>query len=60
MNYFIWFWQNTKGIRRNTVMRIVAGVGQVAFGLLMVWLSKQFIDDTIRRGTSEDIAWMIS
>lgn len=59
MNYVGWFWRNTKGIRLNTAVRIVAGIGQVALGLLMVWLSKQFIDDTIRRGTAEDIMWMI-
>ena len=58
MNYVTWLWQNTKGIRVNTVVRIFAGIGQVALGLLMVWLSKQFIDDTIRKGTAEDIAWM--
>ena len=40
-------------------MRIVIGIGRVAFGLLMVWFSKMFIDVTIRTGTSKDIIWMI-
>ena len=40
-------------------MRIVIGIGRVAFGLLMVWFSKMFIDVTIRTGTSQDIIWMI-
>ncbi len=43
----------------NTLVRIVAGVGQVALGLLMVWLCKRFIDYTIRSGSEEDIIWMI-
>ena len=58
--YVVWLWQNTKGIRLNMVVRIVAGLGRVAFGLLMVWLCKRFIDVTIRTGTSEDIVWMIA
>ena len=40
-------------------MRIVIGIGRVAFGLLMVWFSKMFIDVTIRTGTSQDIIWII-
>ena len=57
--YLVWLWQNTKGIRLNMLLRIVAGIGRVAFGLLMVWLCKQFIDVTIRIGTSDDILLMI-
>ena len=44
-------------------VRIVAGIGQVALGLLMVWLSKRFIDVTIRTGSGGDmlrmIAWLV-
>jgi ABC-type multidrug transport system fused ATPase/permease subunit len=58
--YVVWLWQNTKSIRLNMVVRIVAGLGRVAFGLLMVWLCKRFIDVTIRTGTSDDIVWMIA
>lgn len=57
--YLDWLWQNTRGIRLNMLVRIVAGVGRVAFGLLMVWLCKRFIDVTIRTGTSDDILLMI-
>jgi ABC-type multidrug transport system fused ATPase/permease subunit len=57
--YLVWLWQNTQGIRLNMLVRIVAGIGRVAFGLLMVWLCKQFIDVTIRNGTSDDILLMI-
>ena len=39
--------------------RIVAGVGRVSLGLLMVWLCKRFIDVTIRQGTTNDIILMI-
>ena len=40
------------------VVRIVAGAGRVALGLLMVWLCKRFIDVTIRTGTGNDIVQM--
>lgn len=43
----------------NMLVRIVAGIGRVAFGLLMVWLCKRFIDVTIRTGTTDDILYMI-
>ncbi len=43
----------------NMLVRIVAGIGRVAFGLLMVWLCKRFIDVTIRTGTTDDILLMI-
>ena len=53
--YLVWLWQNTRDIRWNMLVRIVAGIGRVAFGLLMVWLCKRFIDVTIRTGTTDDI-----
>ena len=59
MTYVVWLWQNTKHIRLNMLIRIVAGLGRVGFGLLMVWLCKRFIDVTIRTGTRSDIFTMI-
>ena len=59
MNYISWLWRNSRGIRLNTVVRIVAGIGQVVLGLLMVWLSKRFIDVTIRTGTADDVLTMV-
>ena len=59
MRYIAWLWHNITGIRLNMLIRIVAGIGRVTFGLLMVWLCKRFIDVTIRRGTTEDIWLMI-
>ena len=47
------------GIRANTLVRVVAGIAQVVLGLFMVWLSKQFIDVTIRQGDSDDVLRMI-
>lgn len=35
--------------------RIIAGIGRVAFGLLLVWLCRHFIDVTIRSGTATDV-----
>ena len=59
MKYFRWIWRGMQGIRWNTLVRIVAGIVQVALGLLMVWLSRRFIDETIRTGTDRDIVWMV-
>ncbi|MBO4660153.1 MAG: ABC transporter ATP-binding protein [Prevotella sp.] len=59
MSYITWLWHNSRGIRWNTLIRIITGIGQVWLGLLMVWLSKLFIDDTIRTGSPDDILRMI-
>ena len=59
MKYFSWLWRNSCGIRWNTAVRIVTGIGQVVLGLLMVWLSKRFIDETIRTGTADDVLRMV-
>ena len=59
MNYISWLWRNSRGIRFNTLVRVVTGIGQVALGLLMVWLSRRFIDDTIRTGTADDVLHMV-
>ena len=58
MSYISWIWRNTLGVRWNALARIVVGVVQVALGLLMVWLSKRFIDETIRTGTTDDLLHM--
>ena len=58
MKYFRWIWHNTLGIRWNTAVRIVAGTAQVALGLLMVWLCRRFIDETIRTGSAHDVTVM--
>ena len=59
MNYIAWLWHNSRGIRFNTLVRIVTGIGQVVLGLLMVWLSRKFIDETIRTGTADDVLRMV-
>ena len=59
MKYVFWIVRNMKGIRLNTLVRIVTGITQVMLGLFMIWLSKQFIDITIRTGTGDDIVRMI-
>ena len=59
MKYISWLWNNSRGIRWNTVVRIVFGIGRVWFGLMMVWLSRRFIDETIRTGSTEDVLWMV-
>ena len=60
MKYVAWLWQNTQGTRLNSSVRIVLGAAQVALGLLMVWLSKRFIDETIHTGSREAIVQMIT
>lgn len=59
MKYVWWLWQQSRGIRWNSAVRIVTGVLQVGLGLTMVWLSRRFIDETIRTGTTDDIIHMI-
>jgi ABC-type multidrug transport system fused ATPase/permease subunit len=60
MKYIVWLWHHSHGIRFNTAVRIVAGIGRVSLGLLMVWLCKQFIDVTIRTGSDDDIWVMVA
>ena len=59
MKYAYWLWRNTLGIRWNTAVHIVTGIGQIALGLLMVWLSRLFIDVTIREGSADDVLQMV-
>jgi len=59
MRYIVWIWRNMAGIRWNTLVRVVTGTTQVLLGLFMIWLSKQFIDVTIRTGTTDDIIRMV-
>ena len=60
MRYVVWLWRNTRGIRMNMLVRILAGIGRVSLGLLMVWLCKLFIDKTVWTGDTRDIALMIA
>ena len=60
MKYVTWLWHNMLGIRWNSAVRIIIGIGQVGLGLLMVWLSRVFIDKTIRTGTAEDVMQMVA
>ena len=60
MKYVTWLWRNTRGIRWNTAVRIVVGITQVWLGLLMVWLSRLFIDETIRTGSTDDVLQMVA
>ena len=55
MKYLVWLWHNTRGIRRDMAMRVVAGTVQAVLGLGVVWFSKRLIDETIRTGTTADI-----
>jgi len=59
MKYINWLWNNSRGIRWNTAVRIVLGIGRVWLGLMMVWLSRRFIDETIRTGTVNDVLQMV-
>jgi len=59
MKYLRWIWRAMAGIRWDTLWRILIGIAQVALGLLMVWLSRRFIDQTIRTGTDREVVAMI-
>ena len=50
MRYVRWFWRQMGDIRTNVLVRIVAGVAQVAFGLLLVLLCRRFIDYAVWHG----------
>lgn len=60
MKYVSWLWHNTCGARFNIALRILLGCAQVALSLLMVCLSKRFIDVTIREGSEQDVIRMIA
>ena len=60
MKYIAWLWRNSRGIRWYSLVRIVTGIGQVVLGLMMVWLSKRFIDETIRTGSTDDVLRMVA
>lgn len=60
MKYVAWLWHNMLGIRWNTAVRIIIGIGQVGLGLMMVWLSRVFIDKTIRTGSADDVIQMVT
>ena len=60
MRYVWWLWHNTRGIRWNSLVRVMAGIAQVMLGLWMVWLCKQFIDVTIRTGSRDDVLVMVA
>lgn len=44
IHYVRWFWQQSAGVRGRLLLRITAGLMQVGLGLLLVWLSRRFID----------------
>ncbi|MBO6078956.1 MAG: ABC transporter ATP-binding protein [Bacteroidaceae bacterium] len=58
MKYSNWIWRNMQGIRWNTAVRILTGTAQVVMGLMMVWLCRRFIDETIRTGSAHDVTVM--
>ena len=59
MKYIAWLWRGTRNFRLNILTRVLLGTGRVALGLLTIWLSKRFIDETIRSGSSDDVIRMI-
>ena len=55
--YIRWYWQQTYGIRARLLTRIATGLIQVGLGLLLVWLSRRFIDVSIwKDDMARDIA----
>ena len=51
MKYARWFIANSRGLRLNITVRILAGLTQTALALGVVWLSKRLIDDVAMTGT---------
>ena len=56
MKYARWFIDNSRGIRPNILVRIMAGLLQTGLALCVVWLSKRLIDDVAMRGTMSEMA----
>ena len=56
MKYARWFIDNSRGIRLNILVRIMAGLLQTGLALCVVWLSKRLIDDVAMRGTISEMA----
>ena len=56
MKYARWFIDNSRGIRLNILVRIMAGLLQTVLALCVVWLSKRLIDDVAMRGTMGEMA----
>ena len=55
MKYARWFIDNSRGIRLNILVRIMAGLLQTGLALCVVWLSKRLIDDVAMRGTMSEM-----
>ena len=56
MKYARWFIDNSRGIRLNILVRIMAGLLQTGLALCVVWLSKRLIDDVALTGTMREMA----
>ena len=56
MKYARWFIDNSRGIRLNILVRIMAGLLQTVLALCVVWLSKRLIDDVAMTGTMREMA----
>ena len=56
MKYARWFIDNSRGIRLNILVRIMAGLLQTVLALCVVWLSKRLIDDIAMTGTMGEMA----
>ena len=56
MKYARWFINNSRGIRLNILVRIMAGLLQTGLALCVVWLSKRLIDDVAMTGTMSEMA----
>ena len=48
--YALWFFRQMSAVRGRLLLRIIAGLLQVALGLWLVWLCRRFIDVVIWRG----------
>ena len=48
--YALWFFSQMSAVRGRLLLRIIAGLLQVALGLWLVWLCRRFIDVVIWRG----------
>lgn len=60
MKYLCWLARHTVGMRLNILTRILLGLGQTLLALLVVWLSKRFIDEVVFTESTREMVLQVA
>lgn len=60
MKYLCWLARHTEGMRLNILTRILLGLGQTLLALLVVWLSKRFIDEVVFTESTREMVLQVA